>query len=45
MYSSGSCDCGDREAWKPEGFCRDHAGSVDESLLDTTKIYKRGEFI
>lgn len=24
--SSGCCDCGDREAWKPSGFCTKHTG-------------------
>ncbi|KAG9408155.1 E3 ubiquitin-protein ligase ubr2 [Aphanomyces cochlioides] len=25
----GMCDCGDVEAWKPEGFCKDHTGSAE----------------
>ncbi|KAF0697392.1 hypothetical protein As57867_011899, partial [Aphanomyces stellatus] len=25
----GMCDCGDFEAWKPEGFCVDHSGNTD----------------
>lgn len=23
---AGCCDCGDKEAWRPEGFCIDHQG-------------------
>lgn len=32
---SGCCDCGDKEAWKPEGFCKDHQGlqGNDEEIL------------
>lgn len=26
--SSGCCDCGDREAWKPSGFCKKHTGQA-----------------
>lgn len=26
--SSGCCDCGDREAWKPSGFCTKHTGQA-----------------
>ncbi|ETW07910.1 hypothetical protein, variant [Aphanomyces invadans] len=26
----GMCDCGDVEAWKPEGFCKDHTGAPSE---------------
>lgn len=25
------CDCGDTEAWKPEGFCSRHKGNTAES--------------
>jgi len=24
------CDCGDTEAWKPEGNCKRHSGFVQE---------------
>lgn len=27
---SGCCDCGDPEAWKKEGFCKDHKGFLTE---------------
>ena len=26
VNGGGICDCGDSEAWKPEGFCRRHGG-------------------
>ena len=29
---SGCCDCGDREAWKEEGFCSDHSGFKGNEL-------------
>uniref|UniRef100_A0A6B2KWI8 E3 ubiquitin-protein ligase n=1 Tax=Arcella intermedia TaxID=1963864 RepID=A0A6B2KWI8_9EUKA len=28
--SSGCCDCGDPQAWAPEGFCALHRGNTDE---------------
>lgn len=30
----GCCDCGDDEAWKPEGFCKNHSGEAAEINLD-----------
>lgn len=34
MFSSGGgcCDCGDVEAWRPEGFCCHHPGPRSSSL-------------
>lgn len=26
----GCCDCGDAEAWKPSGFCKNHTGEFVE---------------
>ncbi|GLD96348.1 hypothetical protein PINS_up005031 [Pythium insidiosum] len=28
-HSGGCCDCGDTEAWAPEGFCTQHRGAQD----------------
>lgn len=44
-YCSGCCDCGDKEAWKIEGFCKDHKGfdnfvieiNIAEDLKDRIK--------
>lgn len=29
---AGCCDCGDREAWRPEGFCSDHQGFKGDEI-------------
>lgn len=35
--NTGSCDCGDCTAWKPEGFCTNHKGSEENpDLIDLT---------
>ncbi|TYZ62577.1 hypothetical protein PybrP1_003089 [[Pythium] brassicae (nom. inval.)] len=31
--SGGCCDCGDTEAWAPEGFCTSHKGAQDADPL------------
>ncbi|CCI47549.1 unnamed protein product [Albugo candida] len=31
-HSGGCCDCGDPEAWAPEGFCSEHKGAQDKDL-------------
>ena len=37
-YSSGCCDCGDPDAWNPEGFCDKHSGpSIDQ--LDLPALF------
>lgn len=37
-YSSGCCDCGDPDAWNPEGFCDRHSGpSIDQ--LDLPALF------
>lgn len=40
---SGCCDCGDKEAWKPEGFCIDHKGFQGQDQ-ETVKLFPK-EFI
>lgn len=35
---SGCCDCGDREAWKSEGFCIDHQGFKSEDEMEKVKL-------
>ncbi|KAG7398318.1 E3 ubiquitin-protein ligase ubr2 [Phytophthora boehmeriae] len=32
-HSGGCCDCGDTEAWAPEGFCTRHKGAQDADPL------------
>uniref|UniRef100_A0AAV1VPC7 E3 ubiquitin-protein ligase n=1 Tax=Peronospora matthiolae TaxID=2874970 RepID=A0AAV1VPC7_9STRA len=32
-HSGGCCDCGDTEAWAPEGFCTRHRGAQDVDPL------------
>ncbi|TMW57161.1 hypothetical protein Poli38472_003086 [Pythium oligandrum] len=32
-HSGGCCDCGDPEAWAPEGFCTHHRGAQDVDPL------------
>ncbi|CEG46056.1 hypothetical protein F441_08560 [Plasmopara halstedii] len=32
-HSGGCCDCGDTEAWSPEGFCTHHKGAQDADPL------------
>ncbi|KAF1331626.1 E3 ubiquitin-protein ligase ubr2, partial [Globisporangium splendens] len=32
-HSGGCCDCGDTEAWAPEGFCTSHKGAQDADPL------------
>jgi hypothetical protein len=32
-HSGGCCDCGDTEAWAPEGFCLHHKGAQDVNPL------------
>ena len=34
---SGCCDCGDREAWKESGFCKNHKGFIDENSISLNK--------
>ena len=29
---AGWCDCGDKEAWRPEGFCTDHQGFKGDEI-------------
>eukprot|EP00002_Diphylleia_rotans_P021245 TRINITY_DN4138_c0_g1_i6.p1 TRINITY_DN4138_c0_g1~~TRINITY_DN4138_c0_g1_i6.p1 ORF type:complete len:1527 (+),score=291.16 TRINITY_DN4138_c0_g1_i6:59-4639(+) len=40
---SGSCDCGDEQAWKPEGFCSKHRRSneTDEDVISRLPHYTR----
>ncbi|KAL4087004.1 hypothetical protein PRIC1_014062 [Phytophthora ramorum] len=33
-HSGGCCDCGDTEAWAPEGFCTRHKGAQDANPLN-----------
>ncbi|DBA01977.1 TPA: hypothetical protein N0F65_006710 [Lagenidium giganteum] len=34
----GMCDCGDPEAWAPEGFCVNHGGSADTAGPDESEL-------
>eukprot|EP01091_Cochliopodium_minus_P012394 TRINITY_DN3740_c0_g1_i1.p1 TRINITY_DN3740_c0_g1~~TRINITY_DN3740_c0_g1_i1.p1 ORF type:complete len:1448 (-),score=432.40 TRINITY_DN3740_c0_g1_i1:485-4828(-) len=31
----GCCDCGDDQAWNPEGFCKKHSGNIGELNLES----------
>ena len=35
--SAGLCDCGDPDAWKPSGFCKDHQGQNTQDSDDILK--------
>ncbi|KAJ1632832.1 putative zinc finger in N-recognin-domain-containing protein, partial [Pavlovales sp. CCMP2436] len=45
MFSSGGgcCDCGDAEAWRPEGFCRHHSG-VETAASDAEVLARLQPF-
>eukprot|EP00177_Eucheuma_denticulatum_P008085 GFKZ01014737.1.p1 GENE.GFKZ01014737.1~~GFKZ01014737.1.p1 ORF type:complete len:2119 (-),score=181.58 GFKZ01014737.1:352-6708(-) len=36
--SGGCCDCGDPQAWRPEGFCRHHPGTSSENFDPSASI-------
>jgi hypothetical protein len=40
--AGGCCDCGDPEAWSPEGFCKRHGNKSDDPLVTLPEAIKRG---
>lgn len=38
--NGGSCDCGDAQVWKKEGFCSDHSGCMGEVSIPETEKEK-----
>src|SRR3989338_789806 len=38
----GCCDCGDPQAWKPEGFCSRHDGASADDSKDYTHLFPAG---
>lgn len=36
--AGGCCDCGDAQAWRPEGFCKSHNGATSEHDDPTTSL-------
>lgn len=40
--AGGCCDCGDPEAWSPEGFCKRHGNKSENPLVTLPETIKRG---